>query len=217
MKTNRLFAASLFLAAVVSIPAYAQQPRSAAPAGARSAVPASAAAATGAATAIPDTKIAFINTEAFGDEKQGITRYVNAVKSLEREFQPRQTELSGLQNQLKGISDDITKLSNNSSVVDPKTIQQKQEQGEALQRQLEFKKKEAEAAYQKRLQDVVAPISDNIGKALDAFARDRGINLMLDISKFAPAVLTVNPAMDVTRAFITEYNSRNPATAAAGR
>jgi len=216
MKTNRLFAASLFLAAVVSIPAYAQQPRSAAPAGARSAAP-TASAAAGAAIAVPDAKIAFINTEAFGDEKQGITRYVNAVKSLEREFQPRQTELSTLQNQLKGISDDITKLSNNSSVVDPKTIQQKQEQGETLQRQLEFKKKEAEAAYQKRLQDVVAPISENIGKALDAFARDRGINLMLDISKFAPAVLTVNPAMDVTRAFITEYNSRNPATAAAGR
>lgn len=211
MKTNRLFAASLFLAAIVSLPAYAQQPRSAA-------APANGAATGAAATvAIPDSRIAFINTEAFGDEKQGITRYVNAVKSLEREFQPRQTKLNGLQNQLKGISDDIAKLGNNPTVVDPKTIQQKQEQGEALQRQLEFEKKEAEADYQKRLQAVVAPISENIGKALDAFARDRGINLMLDISKFAPAVLTVNPAMDVTRAFIAEYNSRNPATAAAGR
>ncbi|MGI8653601.1 MAG: OmpH family outer membrane protein [Pyrinomonadaceae bacterium] len=205
MKINRLFAASLFLAAVTSLPVYAQQnARSAAPAGG----------AAGVAAAIPDSKIGFINTEAFADEKQGIVRYVTAMKSLEREFQPRQNELITLQTQLKGIADDITKLNNNQSVVDPKTIQQKQEQGVALQNQLEFKKKEAEAAYQKRMQEVVAPISDDIGKALDAFSRQRGINLMLDISKFAPAVLSVNPAMDMTAAFIAEYNSRAATTAA---
>jgi hypothetical protein len=35
----------------------------------------------------------------------------------------------------------------------------------------------------------------------------------MDISKLIPAILTVNPAMDVTAAFISEYNGRNPATA----
>ncbi len=212
MKINRLFAASLFLAAVTSLPAYAQQNArsTAAPAG-------GGAAAVGAAATIPDSKIAFINTEAFGDEKQGIARYVAALKSLEREFQPRQTELSNMQNQLKTIADDINKLSTNQNVVDPKTIQQKQEQGEALQRQLKFKDDEAKAAYQKRLQDVVAPISDDIGKALEAFSRQRGISLMLDISKLAPAILTANPAMDMTAAFIAEYNSRAATTAAPPR
>jgi hypothetical protein len=34
--------------------------------------------------------------------------------------------------------------------------------------------------------------------------------MILDISKLLPAVLTLNPAMDVTQAFIAEYNSRNP-------
>ncbi len=206
MKINRLFAASLFLAAVTSLPAYGQQ-------NARSAAPAGGAAA-GVAATIPDSKIAFINTEAFADEKQGIARYVNAMKSLEREFLPRQNELVALQTQLKGIADDITKLNNNQSVVDPKTIQQKQEQGVAIQNQLEFKKKQAEADFQKRRQDIVDPISDDIAKALDAFSRQRGINLMLDISKFAPAVLSVNPAMDMTAAFIAEYNSRAATTAA---
>ncbi len=197
MKTSRLFVASLFLAAVACFPAYAQQ-------NVRPAAGGGAASAT-----VPDSKIAFINTEAFGDEKQGITRYVNAMKSLEREFQPRQTELVNLQNQIKTIADDINKLNSNASVVDPKTIQQKQDQGEGLQRQLEFKKKEAEAAYQKRLQEVVGPISEDIGKALDAFARQRGIGLMLDTSKFAQAILTANPALDMTTAFIAEYNSRS--------
>jgi hypothetical protein len=37
--------------------------------------------------------------------------------------------------------------------------------------------------------------------------------MILDISKLAPAILTVNPAMDVTQTFINEYNSTHPATA----
>jgi hypothetical protein len=39
--------------------------------------------------------------------------------------------------------------------------------------------------------------------------------MILDISKLAPAVLTVNPAMDVTAAFIADFNTKNPATASA--
>jgi hypothetical protein len=73
-----------------------------------------------------------------------------------------------LQTQLKGIADDITKLNNNQSVVDPKTIQQKQEQGVAIQNQLEFKEGGG-GRLQKRRQDIVDPISDDIAKALDAF------------------------------------------------
>jgi hypothetical protein len=38
--------------------------------------------------------------------------------------------------------------------------------------------------------------------------------MILDISKLAPAILTVNPNMDVTAAFIAEYNSK-PSTASA--
>jgi hypothetical protein len=34
--------------------------------------------------------------------------------------------------------------------------------------------------------------------------------MILDISKLLPAVLTVNPAMDVTQAFIADYNSKHP-------
>jgi outer membrane protein len=204
MKIHRLIVASIFLAASVSISISAQQnTRSTAP-GVRAATPAP----TAAATAIPDSKIAFVNTEAFSDEKQGITRYVNALKTLDREFQPRRTELQNLQGRIKAIADDISKTSN---LADEKALAAKRDQGEALQRELEFKNKEAEAAFQKRSQEVLSPISDDIGKALDAFARARGITLLLDISKLVPAVITANPAMDMTSAFISEYNSRTAA------
>jgi Skp family chaperone for outer membrane proteins len=209
MRNIRILAAAIMLAAIVAVSASAQT-RPAATTPARPA--ATAPATTGP---LPDTKIAFINTEAFGDEKGGITRYVTAVKSLEREFQPRQTELNTMQTRIKGIADEIGKLSGNS-VVDPKTIQSKQEEGERLQRDLKYKKEQADADFAKRYQEVVSPISADIGKALDSFASQRGITMILDISKLAPAILTVNPNMDVTAAFIAEYNSK-PATASAGK
>jgi Skp family chaperone for outer membrane proteins len=208
MKRIRLIAAAMMLAAVVAISASAQtRPGAAAP---RPAQTPPAAVNTGP---VPDTKIAYIDTGAFGEEKGGITRYVNAMKSLEREFQPRQTELTNIQARLKAIADEISKLSGNS-VVDPKTIQAKQDEGEKLQRDLKYKKEQADADFAKRYKEVIEPISDDISKSLNQFAAQRGITMILDISKLAPVILTANPAMDVTAAFIAEFNAK-PATASA--
>jgi Skp family chaperone for outer membrane proteins len=163
-----------------------------------------------AATAtVPDTKIALVDTTQFGDEKAGITRYVNAVKAVQREFLPRNTELLNLQNRIKAIADEITKLRGNP-VVDPSSVQLKQDDGERLQRELKYKKEQADADFEKRYTEVVGPVSTAIGKALDQYAAQHSLTMILDISKLLPAVLTVNPAMDVTQAFITEYNSKNP-------
>lgn len=207
MRNFRIIAAAMMLAAIVVVSASAQTRPAAG-----TARPAATPAASNAP--LPDTKIAFIDTGAFGDDKGGITRYVTAVKSLEREFDPRQKELVGMETRIKALADELGKLTG-STVVSPQTIQAKQDEGARLQRDLKYKKEQADADFSKRYQEVVGPISQDIGKALEQFASQRGITMILDISKLAPAILTVNPAMDVTAAFITEYNSR-PATASAG-
>ena len=209
MRNIRILAAALMLAAIVAVSASAQTR----PAATTPARPAATTPATNNGP-VPETKIAFIDTSAFGEEKGGITRYVTAVKSLEREFDPRQKELQAMQTRITAIADEIGKLSGNA-VVDPKTIQAKQEEGARLQRDLKYKKEQADADFAKRYQEVVSPISADIGKVLDQFATARGLTMILDISKLAPAILTVNQNMDVTAAFIAEYNSR-PATASAG-
>src|SRR5687767_3514888 len=112
MRNYRILAAALMLAAVVAISASAQTSR---PAGT---TPATRPPATQSNAPVPDTKIAFIDTGAFGEEKGGITRYVAAVKALEREFKPRQDDLNTMQTRIKAIADEIGKLSG-SSVVDP--------------------------------------------------------------------------------------------------
>ena len=52
---------------------------------------------------IPDSKIALIDSAAFGDDKQGIAKFVKALKQLNTEFQPRQTELDGLKQQMTSV------------------------------------------------------------------------------------------------------------------
>jgi len=48
-------------------------------------------------------------------------------------------------------------------------------------------------------------------------ARQRGITMTLDMSKLLPAILTAVPTVDITQAFIADFNSKNPRAAAAPR
>ena len=158
---------------------------------------------------VPNTKIAIVDTSVFSDEQVGIKRLVTAVKTVQREFQPKQAEFNTIQSRIKTLADEISKL-NGSGVVDPASIQAKQEEGERLQRELKYKQEQADADVAKRYKEIVGPISTDIGKALDRFAAQYSLTMILDISKMLPAVLTLNQGSDITQAFIADYNSKNP-------
>jgi Skp family chaperone for outer membrane proteins len=166
-------------------------------------------AAVAAPANVPAAKIAIVDTTVFGDEKVGIKRYLNAVTTVQKAFESKNAELRNLQSQIKAIADDINRLSG-ASVVSPETIRAKQGEGERLQRELKYKKEQADADFEKRYTEVVGPVSNDIGNALIQYAAQNGLTMILDISKLMPAVLTVNPAMDVTQAFIADYNSKHP-------
>ncbi len=202
MRIFRLTAATLFIAAMAAVPAFAQRTG----ATTQPAAPAQ----SGAAANIPAPKIAVVNSRMFGAEKGGITRFVAAYNSLNREFNPRRTELQSLEAKIKAVADEITKT---QSVEPPEATRRRQEEGQRLERELKFKQEEAEAAYQKRYEEVVMPISRDIGNAVIAFAKQRGITMVFDMAKIADGVLHVDITTDITAAFIADYNSKNPATA----
>jgi Skp family chaperone for outer membrane proteins len=160
---------------------------------------------------VPESRIALIDTQMFGDEKNGIYRYVDAVKGLEPEFRSRNAELVNLQNRINALADDIKKL-RAAPVVDQKTIQAKADEGNRLQQDFTTKKNRLNEDVSKRYQEVTGPLSEQIGKAMDEFARQRGITMTLDLSKLLPALLTAVPAVDVTEAFIADFNRKNPRT-----
>jgi Skp family chaperone for outer membrane proteins len=165
---------------------------------------------------VPDSKIALIDTSMFGDEKSGIFRYIDAAKSVQAEFQTRTNELQNIQNRLEALVTEIQTLSK-APVVDQKAIQAKQQQGVTLQNEFKTKKDRLDEDVSKRAEQVIAPISQQIGQAMDQFARQRGVTMTLDTSKMLPAILTAVPAMDLTLAFIADFNSKNPRTGPAPR
>jgi outer membrane protein len=158
---------------------------------------------------VPETKIALVNTDEFADEKTGISRLVSAMKRVDGEFQPRRTELQTLQQTIEKATADLTRA---QPLQDAKVSQQQADKIEGMKTEFKRKGEDAQAAYQKRLQDVLGPVYDDIGKALDAYAKAHGITLILDVTKIQ-GIVSASESLDITRPFITEFNSKNPATA----
>jgi Skp family chaperone for outer membrane proteins len=195
MKIFRAIAAIAFLAAISAGTVWAQpKPTSTAPA---------------TQAALPDTKIALVNTDEFADEKAGITRLVNAMKRVDGEFQPRRTELQTLQGQIEKATADLNKA---APLQDAKVTQQQNDKIEGMKTDFKRKGEDAQAAYQKKLQEVLGPVYDDIGKALDAYAKAHGITLILDVTK-VQGIVSASDSLDITKPFIVEFNSKNPATA----
>src|SRR5262245_26554457 len=200
MKIARFFAAVALLTTVaVFTSAQTQRPAAGAPA-AQPQAPAT--------VAVPDSKMALIYSDAFLDSKTGIAKFNTLMTSLEREFQPRKTELQNLQTKINTLTKEIT---DTQAVADPNAIRVKREQLD--QANLEFKRKgeDAEAAYTRRRQEIFLPLQKDIGTALEAFAKARGITVIVDGSSVPFAYAA--DSIDITRAFINEFNSKNPATA----
>ena len=158
---------------------------------------------------VPDSKVALIDSSAFADEKQGILKFVSALKRVNAEFQPRQTELQNLQQQIDKAKSDLQKA---APVQDANVTRQQQDRIAVMETDLKRKAEDAQIAFNKRLEEVLGPIYEDIGKALDGFAKARGITLILDVTKIQ-GIVSAADAMDITRAFIAEFNSKNPATA----
>jgi len=165
---------------------------------------------------VPQSKIALIDTTAFGDEKNGIYRFVDATKAVAAEFKPRTDEIQGLESRLNTLANEVDALMK-ATPVNQQAVQAKQQQGQSLQAEYQTKKAKLDEDLGKRYEQVVSPISRQIGAAIDQFATQRGITMTLDLSKLLPAILTAVPGTDLTQAFINDFNSKNPRTGAPPR
>ena len=162
---------------------------------------------------VPQTKMAVIDTTAFGNENTGIFRFVDATRMVANEFKARTDEMQNLEKRLTALGNEIDALMK-TSPPNKAAIDARQQQGEALQADYNAKKSKLDADLTARYDQVVSPISKQIGLALDQFAAQRGVTMTLDLSKLLPVVLTMMPAVDLTQAFINDFNAKNPRVAA---
>ncbi len=168
--------------------------------------------AAAATVNVPVSKLAVIYSEQFQDPKTGIARFIVTLNKLNGEFQKVQDDINQTTQQLTALQNEITRLQQAGGAT-PAQIQAKIDTLDQQKRDFQRRGEDAKAQYQKRYQDLFGPLQEDISKALDAYAKTRGITLIIDGSQVP--VLYAAESMDVTRAFISDYNLKNPATAQA--
>ena len=160
-----------------------------------------------------------INTTA-SDAKDGIVKYTNAQAALEKEFGPAQTEINGLVATYQKLGNELKVLQDNINTgkvpVDRNAAAAKAEEYQTLELTIKRKQEDGKRRFEIREQQILAPIMQDIGKAIDDFAKQKGYSMVLDVAKLAGQgiILAVDsPKVDVTKEFITFYNARPAGTA----
>jgi Skp family chaperone for outer membrane proteins len=161
-----------------------------------------------AAKAIEPARMAFINSAVFLDEATGIKQLVRAAQGLELEFSSTQSELSLLNEKLRTLVGELSKL-NADPTGNAKAIAEKQAAGQKLQQDIATKQQAAQQAFNQRSQEVQAPITADISKELRAFAKERDVGVLIDAAKLGEALLDVKPELDLTADFVAYYNEKH--------
>ncbi len=209
IRNHLLFVSALVMALAVSVSAQrpaAQPTPTPAPSG-----PAATATTT---VALPTSKMAVLYTDMFLDAKTGIGKFNNAIAKLNGEFTKVRDEIQQMQTRAQALETEITKLREapQGAPINQQALQTKIDQLEQLKKDIQRKAEDAQAAYNRRRTEIFTPLQDEIGKALEVFAKARGINVIIDAAQVP--LLYAAESIDITRAFITDFNSKNPVTAA---
>jgi Skp family chaperone for outer membrane proteins len=166
------------------------------------------------AIVLPMSKMAVIYTDLFLDPKDGIAKFNSVINKLNGEFQKTKDDITQMQNRATALETEIGKLQNapEGTPIDQKSLQSKIDQLEQLKKDIQRKAEDAQASYNRRRQELFSPLQNEIGRALEVFAKARGINVIIDAAQVP--LLYAADSTDITRAFITDFNSKNPVTAA---
>lgn len=193
MRTFRLIAISFIFAAFFAVSAFSQA----------------------------QTKVALVDTDAFY-ATGGIKKIENGYKSLKAEFATVEKDLSATNTRMQNLQKELQALQtrandpNNKVPIDRNQVQAKVDEFEKLQTDMKRKQEDAKKRYEKREAEVIGPILQDIGKALQDYATQKGYSILLDVGKLYEQriVLYWEPTTEITKEFITYYNARPGGTAA---
>jgi Skp family chaperone for outer membrane proteins len=160
----------------------------------------------GVGAALPDGKIAVVNTQAFPG---GIGELKQKYDQVDKQFQPKYQQLQTAEAQLKQMENDIQ----------TKCPQLTQDKCQELQNNYTETKRKAtrdfedlKAEYEKAVDTATKPVRDKLYQFLNNYATQRNIVLVINLAGAAQTGTLAywNPGTDITDDFITEYNKANP-------
>ena len=205
---------AIFPIVLVTSSAIAQRPATSTPTQRPAAAPPATQSTPPSQTAgvIPNCKLAVIYTDYFAEPKQGLLKVNSMLTKLNAEFQKQKDDLTAMSNRAQQLDDEIKKLQQATGApIDQRSLQTKIDQLNQLKVDIQRKTEDATNAFNRRKQEVFAPLQEEIGRAIEAFAKAHGINVIVDGAQVP--LLYAADSLDVTKAFITEFNSKNPVTA----
>lgn len=160
----------------------------------------------GVGGALPDGKIAVVNTQAFPG---GIGELKQKYDQVDKQFQPRYQQLQTVENQLKQMESDIqTKCPQ----LTPDKCQELQSNYQQLKTKGTRDYEDLKAEYERAVETATKPVRDKLYQFLNNYATQRSIILVINLAGAAQSGTLAywNPGADITEDFITEYNKANP-------
>ena len=160
----------------------------------------------GVGAALPDGKVAVVNTQAFPG---GIGELKQKYESVDKQFQPRYQQLQTLENQLKQQETDIKVK---CPQLTPDKCQEMQNSYEDMKRKGQRDYEDLKAEYDRLIDTATKPVRDKLYQFLNNYASQRGIVLVINLAGAAQSgsLAYWNPGTDITEDFIGEYNKANP-------
>lgn len=212
MIRHKLFPIGALMVLAIATSVSAQRPAGS-PAPTRPAQTPGPTTAAPAEVALPTSKMALISAGLFLDPKNGIAKFNSTLTKLNGEFQKVKDELTQMQTRAQALEAEINKLREApaGTPIDQRALQTKIDQLEQMKKDIQRKAEDAQAAYDRRRNELFAPVEDEVRKALEVFAKARGINVIIDANSVP--LLYADTSLDITRAFIADFNSKNPVTA----
>ncbi|HZS44997.1 MAG TPA: OmpH family outer membrane protein [Blastocatellia bacterium] len=150
-----------------------------------------------------------VNTNLFRD---GILELKQKRDKLNTEFDPKNQQLTAMQNEMNQIENELQKQGDNLT---PQTREAKARRLDQLKRDYQYKVQDTNAAAAQRWKDETAQIFDKLDKFFKDYAAKHNITIVIDIGAASQAqvLLYLAPGMDITKEFMDEYNRANPVAA----
>lgn len=157
------------------------------------------------------TKVAIINIQAaIANTNEG----QRDLDALQKKFEPKQIELKSLSDEVDNLKKQLQaqtdKLNDDERNKRVQTIETKQK---TLQRDLE----DAQNDYQTQSNEIAQRIGSKLMQSLDAYAKQNGYAVVVDVSSQQSPVLWAAPQVDITKPVIDAYNVVSGVAAPAAR
>lgn len=161
----------------------------------------------------PTQRIAVIDTKAFEATGTGITKYANALKTIETEFAPAKKELENIAARIRSLDTEIkaaTEAAQQGRPVDARAFEAKRDEYERLKRDYRFKEEDAKTRINRRVSTVTGPLNLSIGDALIEYGKQKGYAIILDVSRDQIGLIVAIPdeKIDITKDFIAFFNAK---------